>query len=515
MNDKINKDMKNSKVLKVYNGIKILVFFIILFLLVGIAGKVVERKGSIKKYADFWELSEQIDVLFFGSSHMLDSINPLLLYEEYGITSYNMGKTGGIMPESYWTMMNALDYCQPKCVVVDLWALDRDYQYIDLMESFRTDKDRKHSVSFFHDNMDSFPLSITKVKAVNDLISNYDTKKEFFWNLYAYHSRWSSLDMEDFQALAGKKIRKEYLGSTPEYIMNPDFHFYRSPQIEEALPYNTVCVQYLYKIVEECKKRNIEVILTFMPTASAYEQDWLVVNTGEMIADELGLLFLNLLPQDTYNLIDYELDMFDEGHTNISGMRKVTSFIGKYLCEVDGIVDHRMDPNYQTWEKLVNEWKEEDAERLLGEKDLYLELSMINDLKANSIIFLPGNSSSLQDDIIQKLIMRLAGSSLVLEAAEQGGPYIMIRDGSSGTMQVQEFVGEQQIDSFESILGDTLYIGLKNFGAIYANGDLENNYLNMEEHYETQVQILILGQDGEVMAKLYYDPVWNDMKQGQ
>ena len=30
--------------------------------------------------------------------------------------------------------------------------------------------------------------------------------------------------------------------------------------------------------------------------------------------------------------------------------------------------------------------------------------------------------------------------------------------------------------------------------------------------YYADVQIIILGAEGEVMAKLYYDPVWNEMK---
>lgn len=512
MENKIKENTKKRKTGKLYGGLKIVVFFGILFLLVGFAGKVVQRKESVKKYSDFWELSEQIDVLFFGSSHMLNGINPLALYEEYGITSYNMAKHGGIMTESYWILMNALEYCNPKCVVVDLWALDRDYQYIDLMESFRTDEGRKQSVSLFHDNIDGFPLTKTKIEAINDLISNYDVKKEFWWDLYAYHGRWSEVGAEDFQIATGCEVKNNYLGATPMYLINPDYKFYRSPQIEEPLPYNTVCVQYLYKIIEECQKRNIEVILTFLPTASAYEQDWLAVNTGKMIADEHDILFLNLLSQDACDVLDYELDLFDEVHANVSGMIRVTSFVGEYLCEVEGVVDHRMDSKYQAWGNLVKRWKAEDTQRLLGESDLYLELSMLHDLEANSIIFIPGNSASLQDDIIQKLIMRLSGSDFVLTAAEQGGPYLMIRDGSSGTMQIQEFVGEQQIDSFSSILGDTCYIGLKNFGAIYENGDFENNYLNMEEYYETQIQIIVLGQDGEVLSKLYYDPVWNDMK---
>lgn len=512
MERKAKEKLKNGKAGILYSGIKIAVFFCSLFLLIGIADKLLQRKESVKKYSDFWTLSEQIDVLFFGSSHMMNGINPLLLYEEYGITSYNMAKSGGIMTESYWMLMNALDYCNPKCVVVDLWALDRDYQYIDLMEDFRTDTERKQSVSLFHDSIDSFPLTMTKIKTINDLISDYDIKKEFWWNLYAYHGRWSSVNKEDFQIAAGQNIKKNYLGSLPEHTINPNFKFYRSSQIEEPLADNTVCVEYLYKIIEECQKRNIEVILTFLPTASAYEQDWMTVNTGEIIADELEILFLNMLPQEACNMIDYKLDMFDEVHANVNGMKKLTSYVGKYLLEVDGILDHRMDPAYQPWEELVKTWQSKEIQRLLEEKDLYLELSLIQNMNASSIIFLPGNSSSLQDEIIQKLIMRLSGSDAVLTASEQGGPYLLLRDGSSGAMQIQEFAGEQQVESFESILGDTYYIGAKNFGAIYVNGDLENNYLNMEEYYESEAQIIILGQNGEVMSKLYYDPVWNNME---
>lgn len=512
MEDKVMGKRKNRKAGNIYVGLKIVIFFSIIFLFIGFAGKVVQRKESVKKYSDFWELSDQIDVLFFGSSHVLNGINPLMLYEEYGITSYNMAKHGGMITESYWMLMNALDYCQPKCVVVDLWALDRDYQYIDLMEGNRTQEELDRSVSLFHDNIDCWPLTKTKVATINDLISDYEIRKEFFWDFSIYHDRWSSVSAEDFKMVMGEKVAASHLGSAPRYITAPGFSIYQPQKIGEPLAYDTVCVKYLYKIIEECEERGIEVIFTFMPMAVAYEQDWLAVNTGEIIAAENEILFLNLLPHENQSVIDFELDMFDEGHANNSGMKKLTSYVGKYLCEVDGIVDHREDTEYQKWNELVSQRKHDENQRVLSESDLYLELSMIYNLNSNSIVFLPGNSSALQDDTVQKLIMQLAGGDAVLQAAEQGGPYLMICDGSSGIMQVQEFIGEQQIDSFMSVLGDTCYIGLKNFGAIYVDGDLENNYLNMEEHYKTEVQIIILGQGGEVLSKLYYDPVWNDMK---
>ena len=515
MENKMKEKTKNKRAGKLYDGIKIVVFFCILFLMVGITGKVVQRKESVKKYSDFWELSDQIDVLFFGSSHMLNGISPLELYAGYGITSYNMAKHGGMMTESYWMLMNALDYCQPKCVVVDLWALDRDYQYIDLMDGNRTQDELDKSVSFFHDNIDSWPLTKTKIATINDLISDYEIKKEFFWDFSVYHDRWSSVKANDFKMATGEKVENSNLGASPVYITNPNFSIYQAQKKEELLTYDTVCVKYLYKIIEECKKRNIEVIFTFMPMAGSYEQDWLAVNTGKVIAAENDILFLDLLSHDTQNVIDFGLDMFDEGHANNSGMKKLTFYVGNYLCEVDGIVDHRGDSEYQSWAELVGRWQAEEMQRLLSESNLYLELSMIYNLNSSGIIFMPGNSSALQDDTVQKLIMQLAGSDTVLRAAEQGGPYLMIRDGSKGEMQIQEFAGEQQVESFMSILGDTYYIGLKNFGAIYVDGDLENNYLNMEEHYETEVQIVILGQDGEVLSKLYYDPIWNDMKRGK
>lgn len=512
MENKMKEKAKKRKAGKLYAGIKIVVFFSILLLLVGGVGKVLQRKSSIKKYSDFWKLSKQIDVLFLGSSHMMNGINPLQLYAEYGITGYNMSKSGGIMTESYWMLMNALDYCQPKCVVVDLWSLDRDYQYIDLMEGNRNESELKQSISFLHDNIDCWPLTGTKIATVNDLISDYEIKKEFLWDFTIYHDRWSSINANDFKVAMGEVDENSYLGSVPGYYFDNDFPIYQTEKIEDTLDSNIVCVKYLNKLIEECEKREIEVIFTFLPMAYSFEQDWMAVNTGKMIAEEHDILFMDFLPHDSRNIMDFELDMFDEAHANASGMRKLTSYVGKHLLEVDGVVDHRMDPEYQAWEELVSKWQSEEIQRLLGESNLYLELGMIHDLNASSIIFLPGNSSSLQDDIIQKLIMRLAGSDAVLRAAEQGGPYLLIRDGSSGIMQVQEFAGEQQVDSFATILGDTCYIGMKNFGAVYVDGNFENNYLNMDKYYETQVQIIILGQDGEVMSKLYYNPVWNDMK---
>lgn len=77
MKDKMKKNTKNKIVRKLYSGIKIVIFFCILFLMVGIAAKVVQRKESVKKYSDFWELSWSYTDVYFriGISDISDTEN--------------------------------------------------------------------------------------------------------------------------------------------------------------------------------------------------------------------------------------------------------------------------------------------------------------------------------------------------------------------------------------------------------------------------------------------------------
>lgn len=75
-----------------------------------------------------------------------------------------------------------------------------------------------------------------------------------------------------------------------------------------------------------------------------------------------------------------------------------------------------------------------------------------------------------------------------------------------------KFAGEVQPEPFSTFLGEVTYFGLNNFGAVYVDEDFENNYLNMDQHYFSEAQILILNHEGEVLKHFVYDPTWNRMK---
>ena len=134
--------------------IKSILFLLILTALIGTAIKVVERKDSHQKYADFFDTANQLDVLFLGSSHVINGINPVQLYEDHGYTAYNMGGHGSVLPSTYWELKNALNYCNPKYVVVDTYLLEKDYHYLDEMDSYASDSDIRSSIEQLHLNMD-------------------------------------------------------------------------------------------------------------------------------------------------------------------------------------------------------------------------------------------------------------------------------------------------------------------------------------------------------------------------
>ena len=114
--------------------------------------KVLERKASYAKYAPFFAQEEDFDVLFMGSSHLLNSVFPMELWKDYGIVSYNFGGHGNQLATTYWVMENALDYTTPKLMVIDCFYLEYEM---------------KTSMNFaqVHLSFDAFPLSRTKIRA--------------------------------------------------------------------------------------------------------------------------------------------------------------------------------------------------------------------------------------------------------------------------------------------------------------------------------------------------------------
>jgi hypothetical protein len=112
---------------------------------------------------------------------------------------------------------------------------------------------------------------------------------------------------------------------------------------------------YLDKMVELCKKNNIQLILIKAPSLYPYWYDeW--ETQMEEYAKKNNLPYINFLELTDEAGIDFSKDTYDAGlHLNVSGAEKLSKYFGKILQNDYKVPDRRND------EKLAKTWQEKIA----------------------------------------------------------------------------------------------------------------------------------------------------------
>lgn len=275
-----------------------------------------ERKSSDVKYNDFFAQEENFDVLFLGTSRILGAVYPMELWNDYGMISYNFGGHSNQIATTYWVMKNAFDYTNPELVVIDCTNLSSNIKGSDIF-------------SYIHLSLDAFPLSATKIQAVQDILEDPvmdemirngtaresdepRTKIGLLWNYSVYHSRWNSIEQEDFEVpISAHKGAEFWTNVVPGALhkIAPD----------KKLKNESVSIEYLYKIIEECQSRKIDVLLVYLPFPAS-EGAQMEANRVYDIAEKYKINYINFLDMD---IVDYGTDCYDaDSHLNPSGGKR-------------------------------------------------------------------------------------------------------------------------------------------------------------------------------------------------
>jgi len=108
----------------------------------------------------------------------------------------------------------------------------------------------------------------------------------------------------------------------------------------------------------------------------------------QKICDEYNVNYINFLSMD---IVDYYTDCADKNsHLNVSGARKITDYLGKYIIENYGIQDKRENEDYSFWYEDYDEYVDYKINSLkannkninnylmllYGEKDISYEISI-------------------------------------------------------------------------------------------------------------------------------------------
>ena len=343
---------------------------------------IMEKKDSEYKYGPFFKEENDFDVLFLGTSHVINGIMPMELWHEYGITSYNLGGHANTMATTYWTFMNALDYTSPNVVVVDCY-------FVSNMNKLNS------NVDYMHLSLDAFPMTWKKLKAVNDLFDTRDDKFDFIWSFGKFHTRWSTLEKNDFvpEYTIEKGAESRVAVAIPES--------YGKLSKEDKYEPQGIGFTYLDKIVKECEKKGIQVILTYLPcpAESSLQRE---ANTMYDVAETYNIPYINFLDD---SVINPYTDFYDDtSHLNPSGAKKVTDRLGDYLQENYAIEDKREVKDYASWNEDYDIYAQYKKQLITEQDDVYSYLMLLADSDIQCKVYIRTDSDLIDNERVISLI---------------------------------------------------------------------------------------------------------------
>ena len=338
----------------------------ILLLLAMLAGGLVFLSRALRindgfyKNRPFLEDDRDYDVLFFGTSHIINSVLPMQLWKEYGITSYNLGIHGGSIACSYWMMRNAVEYHKPKVAVMETFLCHAQYTSMD--------------TSLAHAAFDPFPMSKTKAQAILDAFPKNNDRYEMFFPLDVFHNRWKYLnsamlyrgigdEVQDSRQKGGELRLAVAANSSPILVPADQYP-------EES---DTVALQYLRKFITYCQSEGIIPLVVYIPIRDGYSDDYQCYsNLAMKMAREMGAATLDLQHTD---LIDEDTDWYDNvSHLNPLGAKKVTRALGDYLMENYALETHSDNPDWAQDYAEYTAWLEET---MASTEDIWEILSLL------------------------------------------------------------------------------------------------------------------------------------------
>lgn len=303
----------------IQKAVKVLAFLLVLALCYGLMDQVLKIKtDDMVSMVKLRQLPpDTVDVLFVGSSHIGMNIDNQQIYDEFGISSFDLWV--GMQPlwNSYYYLKEALRYQKPKVVMVDVFLAGTSAEY-----SLNTVAMK---------NIQYLSMGVDKLKAALDSFPAWQDAVEAVWGMPFYHERYDELVQDDWNLQYGKD---ELSLSAPRQVEGVTTALkmldYRS--ITNVTPLTEKNERYLRKLIALCKQENIPLVLLASPF-EATEEEASRFNTVAQIAEEEGIPFLNFLKTYDEEGIDAASDFYDRGHLNNDGIAKFSHILGQYLAD--------------------------------------------------------------------------------------------------------------------------------------------------------------------------------------
>ena len=301
----------------------------------------------------FYALPEDaIDVMTVGSSSLLVSVSPLVMWDAQGITSYSRCTSVQAPLITYYNVTEGLEYQNPEVVIIGTMYLFDEY-----------DVDKEENESYLRATMDTRRLSKQKLEAISAIVqkSDYQTWFDYLFPIIRHHDRWASLNEDVFY--------REFhytRGYLPVYKLEVLEDQRNMTPVDQPAAVNEDSAYYYGKAIEACLEKGCKVLLLTAPRVDWTYAEYLAI---QQLADEYGVDYLDFNLDVVWDAagVDVQTDFYNATHINAYGAVKISQYLADYLAEHYQIPDRRTDETVAAaynadYERFRTEMEERRAE---------------------------------------------------------------------------------------------------------------------------------------------------------
>lgn len=320
------------------------------------------EKNSFKKTINelYSTKKDSIDLLFFGSSHAMNTYNPIIIDETLGTYSYNLGSAAQKIETTKFLLEEVLKESSPKVVVLDVFYF--------IFQDSKNKKEKDFQLKVYNETKDSFH----KLKSTFDIFDFNDTFS-IFTPAIRNHSQWHELTFNK-RSYPNYKTQRGYVRLSG--VMNKNQRkkykdFYTKDYRAHTEDLNSILTisqkESLIDVYKYLEAKSIRLIITTTPYLEAlYNKtnqsfQWDI----KRISDSLQIDYLDF--NSMYNDLDLDFKDFKEhGHLNGAGSKKISVYLAKYLGtkgyfkiknskHINNVLGKIKKRNYEDNLKLVSE----------------------------------------------------------------------------------------------------------------------------------------------------------------
>ena len=311
----------------------------------------------VPKHADFnmireyYSSAKDHNIIFIGDCEVFGSFSPVILWEEFGLTSFVRGSAQQLVWQSYYVLEETLRFERPDIIVFSVLAM----QYSE-----------PQNEAYNRLTLDSMRWSTSKVRAISASKTEDENWMSYIFPFFRFKDRWREINSDDFryffrrpQATSNGFIlradTRPHTGFIPNIPRRASYAFGEKP------------MYYLEKITALAAYHEIPLILIKAPTIFPnWPPQW--NEQIQLFAMNNNLRYINFLDYITEIGLDFSAHTFDMGYTlNVFGAERLTRFFGNILR-----VEHPDLPDRRNEEETTARWtKKSELYRRVIARQLY------------------------------------------------------------------------------------------------------------------------------------------------